>query len=235
MVEMAIAKSLAPDAYYRVNFEPDFLRMVDSALSAAKITGARAKDTAGVFPLRRLQPEYSEHVEWDQWAKHIENRATSAGFPRQLIEPLLGALIELQDNVFQHSCRPESGLVAYAISRRAFELVTGDAGIGVLASLKKNPEFQHITDSGSALRRAASDGTSRFGADSGHGYGIGQLFRALARYDAEIRFRSGDHALSLWGDGPSLTGSVSLAHKAWLQGLTISVRCEMPRRRIQLT
>ena len=168
-------------------------------------------------------------------AKHIENRATSAGFPRQLIEPLLGALMELQDNVFLHSWRPESGLVAYAISTRAFELVTADAGIGVLASLKKSPEFQHVTHSGSALRIAASDGASRFGSDSGHGYGIGQLFRALTRYDAEIRFRSGDHALSLWGDGPSLTGNVSLVHKAWLQGLTISVRCKMPRRRIQPT
>ena len=57
---------------------------------------------------------------------------------------------------------------------------------------------------------------------AGHGYGIGQLFRALAHHAAELRFRSGDHALRLWGDAPSLTGQVELAQKAWLDGLVLA-------------
>ena len=72
---------------------------------------------------------------------------------------------------------------------------------------------------------AASDGASRYARSTGHGYGIGQLFRALAHHTAGLRFRSGDHALRLWGDAPSLAGQVELAQKAWLDGLTITIRC----------
>jgi hypothetical protein len=79
---------------------------------------------------------------------------------------------------------------------------------------------------------AAPDGASRHARSSGHGYGIGQLFRALAHDAAELRFPSGDHALRLWEDAPSLTGHVELA-KAWLDGLAVSVRCapNTPHRR----
>ena len=44
----------------------------------------------------------------------------------------MGALGELQDNVFEHSGRPDSGLVAYGASTGAFEFVVADAGRGVL-------------------------------------------------------------------------------------------------------
>jgi hypothetical protein len=160
---------------------------------------------------------------WDQWAKHAENAAVAAGLPKALATGLMGALGELQDNVFEHSGRPESGLIAYGASNGAFEFVVSDAGRGVLASLRENPEFAHLADSGAALEQAASDGASRYARSTGHGYGIGQLFRALAHdAAAELRFRGGDHALRLWGDAPSLTGQVELAQKAWLDGLTIS-------------
>lgn len=230
LVEMAMARWAAPEAYAAVSFEPSLVRMAELALGQGAISGSQVGDVAGVFPLRRHDPGAADQAHWDQWAKHAENEAISAGFPRQLIECLLGALVELQDNVFEHSGRPETGLIAYAVSLGTFEFVAADAGIGVLASLRQNPEFSKLTDSGTALRAAASDGASRLGRGSGHGYGIGQLFRALAHNEGELRFRSGDHALTLWGDSPSLTGQVEIAQKAWLQGLTISVRCGAPRR-----
>jgi len=231
LVEMAMARWAAPEAYAAVSFEPSLVRMAERALGDGAIGGSKAGDVAGVFPLRRHDPAAPDHVHWDQWAKHAENTAISAGFPRPLVEGLLGALVELQDNVYEHSGRPETGLIAYGVSHAAFEFVVADAGIGVLASLRQNPEFSGLTDSGAALRAAASDGASRLGRGSGHGYGIGQLFRALAHNEGELRFRSGDHALTLWGDSPSLTGQIEIAQKAWLPGLTISVRCRAPRRR----
>ncbi len=135
----------------------------------------------------------------------------------------MGALGELPDNVFEHSGRPESGVVAYAAHNGAL-FVVADAGRGVLASLRDNPEFSLLADSEAALRVAASDGASRHARNTGHGYGIGQVFRALAHDAAELR---------LWGDAPSLIGHVELAQKAWLDGLTITVRCapDAPRRR----
>jgi anti-sigma regulatory factor (Ser/Thr protein kinase) len=85
----------------------------------------------------------------------------------------MGAFGELQDNVFEHSGRPESGVVAYAANNDAFEFVVADAGRGVLARLRENPEFSLLADSGAALRVAASDGASRHARSTGHGYGIG--------------------------------------------------------------
>ena len=58
-----------------------------------------------------------------------------------------------------------------------------------------------------------------------NGYGIGTLFKALAHDAGDLRFRSGDHAMSIRGDRPSLTGRVEIVQKAWLDGLVVSVRC----------
>ncbi len=227
LVELAMATAAFPDAYRVVAVEPPVFHEVVRALSDGTISGASAHDRAGVFPLSGFDPDGDDkkQIVWDQWAKHAENAAVAAGLAKGLVGGLLGALGELQDNVFDHSGRPESGIVAYAASDGAFEFVVADAGRGVLASLRENPEFSGLEDSGAALRVAASDGASRYARDTGHGYGIGQLFRALAHDAAELRFRSGDHALRLWGDAPSLSGRVELAQKAWLDGLTISVRC----------
>jgi hypothetical protein len=220
LVELAMATTALPDAYRGVVVEAPVFHQVERALREGLISGAGARDRAGVFPLSR-----AERLAWEQWAKHAENATVAAGLTKGLVGGLMGALGELQDNVFEHSGRPESGVVVYAANNGAFEFVVADGGRGVLASLRENPEFSLLPDSGAALRVAVSDGASRHARSTGHGYGIGQLFRALAHDAAELRFRSGDHALRLWGDAPSLTGQVELAQKAWLDGLTITVRC----------
>jgi hypothetical protein len=226
LVELAIARMAAPDAYRRVTVEPPIFHQIEHALANGAISGAGARDRAGVFPLSLFDPSAgADNTLWDQWAKHAENAAVSAGLAKSLAAGLMGALGELQDNVFAHSGRPVTGLVAYGAGNGAFEFVVADAGRGVLASLRENPEFAHLADSGAALRVAASDGASRYARSTGHGYGIGQLFRALAHHTAGLRFRSGDHALRLWGDAPSLAGQVELAQKAWIDGLTITIRC----------
>lgn len=225
LVEFAMARRCYPDAYKAVSFEPRFVTMVDQALDQRLITGTGMRDIAGVFPLSLHDPAGNDQSRWDQWAKHAENAAASHNLPRRLVEGLLGALGELQDNVYAHSQRIETGLVAYAVSKGAFEFVVADAGIGVLASLKQNPEFAAIENSGQAMRAALSDGASRFGRESGHGYGIGQLFRALAHERGDLRFRSGDHVLTLSGDNLSLTGKLEVAEKAALPGFVVSVLC----------
>ncbi len=235
LVELAMAMIALPNAYRDVAVEPPVFHQLISALRDGTISGAGARDCAGVFPLSRFDPDGDgpKGSVWDQWAKHAENAAVGRGLSRGLAVGLMGALGELLDNIFEHSGRPESGVVAYAASDGAFEFVVADAGRGVLASLRENPEFAGLSDSGTALRVAASDGASRYARSSGHGYGIGQLFRSLAHDAAELRFRSGDHALRIWGDAPSLTGHVEVAQKAWLDGLVVSMRCapEAPHRR----
>lgn len=229
LAELAIGRKATPAAYRSITIEPPFFHQIEHALANGTISGADAGDLVGIFPLKRLNRSSgnAESLLWDQWAKHVENAAVAAGLPRGLAAGLMGALGELQDNVFEHSGRPETGLVAYGAKTGTFEFVVADAGRGVLASLRENPEFTHLADCGGALRLAASDGASRHTSESGHGYGIGQLFRALAHHNAELRFRSGDHALRIWGDAPSLTGQVELLQRAWLDGLTVTVRCTL--------
>jgi hypothetical protein len=229
LVELAFAVHATPVAYASVNVTPPFFNQVRQALADGRISGGGARDIAGVFPLTRLNPAAGDS-HWHQWASHAENAAKGSGLARGLVSRLMGALGELQENVYQHSGRPESGLVAYASANGTIEFAVADAGVGVLASLRQNPEFAQLTDSGEALRVAASDGASRYGRTSGRGYGIGQVFRALAHDWAELRFRSGDHALRLWGDAPSLSGQYEVVQKAWLTGLIVTVRCA-PRRR----
>jgi hypothetical protein len=225
LVEMAIAVNAFPGPYEGVRFEPPVFQQIFDALRTGQISGAGARVRAGVFPLSRYDPAAEGQLLWDQWAKHAENAAVATGLAKSLVAGLMGALGELQDNVYEHSSRAETGLVVYAAASGSFEFVVTDAGVGVLASLRQNPEFAGLRDSGEALQAAASDGASRYARSTGHGYGIGRLFRALAHDTAELRFRSGDHAMRLWGDAPSLTGQVELAQKACLDGLTISVRC----------
>lgn len=235
LVEVAIGRMATPEAYRSIVIKPPLFRQIERALADGMISGSGARDRAGVFPLRRFDPSNgsAENLIWDQWAKHAENAALAAGLPRGLAAGLMGALGELQDNVLEHSGQPDTGLVAYGASTDAFEFVVADAGRGVLASLRENPQFTHLADCGAALRIAASDGASRHVYKTGRGYGISQLFRALAYDAAELRFRSGDHALRLWGDAPSLTGQVELVQKAWLDGLTITVRCSPGSSRAQ--
>lgn len=228
LVELALAARATPTAYASVTVTPPFYEHVVQGLVAGRISGGGARDIAGVFPLARLDPA-SDDSHWHQWASHAENAAVASGLARSLVNGLMGALGELQENVYQHSGRPETGLVAYATVNGTFEFVVADAGVGVLTSLRENPEFAQLADSGDALRVAVSDGASRHGRASGRGYGIGQLFRALAHDSAELRFRSGDHALRLWGDAPSLSGRYEVAQKARMDGLIITVRCA-PRR-----
>lgn len=224
LVELAFATRARPVDYASVAVTAPFFDQVLCSLTYGEISGCYARDIAGVFPLAQLDLD-GDDSNWQQWTSHAENAAVAAGLTQSLVAGLMGALGELQDNVIHHSGRPETGLVAYAALNGVFEFVIADAGMGMLASLRQNPEFAEIADSGEALRVAVSDGASRYGRSTGHGYGIGQVFRALAHDSAELRFRSGEHSLRVWGDAPSLVGLFEVGQKAQLDGLIITVRC----------
>jgi hypothetical protein len=227
VIEMGMARRRAPEAYASIRFDSPLIQMLDEALERGKIIGAGAGDAAGIFPLSQHDPEGADQSRCDQWFMRARNAAIESGIPRQLAAALCGAVIELQSNVYTHSGRSDTGIVAYGAMPGTIEFVVADAGKGVLASLRSNPRFDHIGNSGQALEAAATDGVSCLD-EPGRGVGISQLFRALTRDYGEIRFRSGDHSLILEGNGPSLTGRFEIAQKAHLQGLVVSVRVRAP-------
>lgn len=228
LIEILMARQASAEAMCNVILEMPFARLAAKAIAKGSISGTAYQAKFGVFPSSRLMGSTSSSDEWILWCSRAEQAAVSLSFPPPLAAGVIGAAIELHENVHIHSERPETGIVAYAASAAHFEIVIADAGVGVLTSLRQNPLYAAIDDAGVALMTAVGDGNSRFGSAEGRGYGMGQMFRALANHDGELRFRSDDYALFIRGHSPSLSGSIELRHKTRLAGLIISVRCPAP-------
>jgi anti-sigma regulatory factor (Ser/Thr protein kinase) len=139
---------------------------------------------------------------WTAFVKRLEMTAREVGFGENVAAGLAGAVHELADNVIQHSEAPSSGLVAFARSASMFEYVVADAGIGMLASLRRAPEFASLRDDLEALPLAVTPGVSRHGRGIGYGYGYRAVFLPLKAAHGVIRLRSGRAVLELVGLGP---------------------------------
>ncbi len=224
-MELVSGRRRRPEAYTKVEVQAPFAGALERTLSDGVVLGVEKGARMGVFPLARLGADGDASDEWTLWFSRADQAAQAAGFPNQTAAMILGAFGELQDNVFRHSQAYASGLVAYAIVDGGFELVASDQGVGVLGSLRTHPDYAGVTDAGAALRLALVNGETRFGRESGSGVGIGQIFRALANQDGDLRFRSDDHVLEIRGHSPSLQGELEVRHKASLPGLTVSVLC----------
>jgi hypothetical protein len=153
-----------------------------------------------------------------------------AGLPGATPAQMAAAMEELEDNIHEHSEAAPSGLLAFRAAPGVFEFVAADSGIGVLASLRHSQLFASVPDHGKALRAALTEGTSRFGPGSGHGYGFRPIFTGLANLRGFLRFRSGDHALIIDCKSPDIR-SAQLAQKAFIDGFFVSIRCQATRRR----
>lgn len=161
---------------------------------------------------------------WTAFGLAAQKAAAAVGFPRKIAGQLVGALIEMQSNIYEHSEAPESGVLAFRALRGVFELVVADHGIGVLESLKSGPAHANLADHGTALQLALTEGCSRHGDGIGRGLGFRPLFVGLANFRGALRFRSGDHALTIDGDHPKLI-MARLAQKPQLRGFFASIRC----------
>lgn len=225
LVELASARRLYPTLYPRITAEAPFAADLERAIMDGTVCGFQRGSRFGVFPLVHLGSEGDQSDQWTLWFSRADQAAQAAGFANRTAAMIMGAFGELQDNVFRHSQAYATGLVAYAITPDGFELVVSDRGVGVLGSLRTHPDHADLDDSGGALRRALANGESRFGRDSGSGLGIGQIFRALANQDGDLRFRSDDHVLEIQGDSPTMQGQLEIRHKAVLPGFTVSVLC----------
>jgi hypothetical protein len=123
-----------------------------------------------------------------------------------------------------HSGSADSGIVAFKASKDVFEFSISDRGVGILESLRSCADYQGLNDHGDALRLCLKDGVSRFGKTSNHGWGFRPLFVGLANLWGFLRFRSGNHALTINGKSPSLPNA-QLSEKPHLQGFIASISC----------
>jgi anti-sigma regulatory factor (Ser/Thr protein kinase) len=159
---------------------------------------------------------------WTQNLHNLRNELTAHGFPINLALGLTGAVIEMADNVWLHSDAAQPGVLAYQVRRRKFAFSVADTGIGILTSLKKNPDYQSLSSSMDAIRKAIQPGVTRF--DHG-GLGFTQLINALADLWGSVRVRSGEAAVII--DRTSETRKKDFVYLPHLPGAHISVRCSM--------
>ncbi len=131
-----------------------------------------------------------------------QKAAVAAGFPKLVASQLVAAVTEMVDNIYLHSTLSESGLAAFHARPGYFDFAVLDRGVGLLRSFQQSPEYARLSDHGDALQMALTDGHSRFGASSNHGHGFRPLFIGLSNLNGALRFRTGDHALTIDGRDP---------------------------------
>jgi hypothetical protein len=182
------------------------------------------RDRLGAFKCKQIGAR--DENRWTSFQVRAHKAALAAGFPTQIVRRLLGAMGEIRDNVIVHSEAVATGLVMFRSRPGSFEFTIADNGIGTLASLRTNMQYAGLRDEGEALQCALTDGESRFGKAAGRGTGFSQLFKSLACLNASLRFRSGDHALSIEGKSPTLVNAL-VAKKPRASGFLASVLCQL--------
>jgi anti-sigma regulatory factor (Ser/Thr protein kinase) len=146
-----------------------------------------------------------------------------AGLPGKTPGQLAGAMEELENNIHEHSGAAETGLLAFRAAKGVFEFVAADRGIGVTKSLRSCSAYADLSDHGDALSAALTDGTSRFGdTEPSRGHGFRPIFIGLMNLNGSLRFRSGDHALTMDGTSPTLA-TAHIAQKPEIDGFLASV------------
>lgn len=181
----------------------------------------RSAPARGFIRVRRDHTDI-ENDAWTQFRFELQRAATDGGFSSSWARQIVGAVGELEDNIHCHSEDPTSGILAYWLADASLEIVVLDRGIGVLGSLRQAEEFTRLSDHGTALRIALQEGKSRYGSDSGRGWGFHELFVGLANSNARLRFRSGDHLLTM--ERTTDLPEAELRQSAAGTGFLISVR-----------
>lgn len=180
----------------------------------------RTAPARGFLRVRRDHAD-TDNAVWAQFRLELQRAAIGAGFAPAWAKQIVGAVGEMEDNIHWHSEDPASGILTYWMNGSSLEIVVLDRGIGVLQSLRHWEEFADLSDHGTALEIALRDGNSRYGRGSGRGWGFHELFVGLANRNARLRFRSGDHLLTL--EGRTDLPAAQLRQSAAGNGLVISL------------
>jgi hypothetical protein len=176
--------------------------------------------------IRTTWDPLGDDTRWTRFCYQAQRAAVAGDCPKRIAAELVGAIGELQSNIYEHSQAVRTGLIAFRTAQRHFEFVVSDRGIGILASLRSCLDYASLHDHGKALSLALEDGHSRHGLAAGRGTGFRQLFIGLANLNGALRFRSGDHALTIDGRNPTLM-MAKLAQKPYIKGFIASVSCSL--------
>ena len=155
-------------------------------------------------------------------------RSLKAGeFPGKFASALAGVLVEMTDNVVQHSLAEPGeyqGLAGYQVEHGYVALAVTDVGQGILGSLSRAPAWSHLKTADQALRAAVCEHASSR-PDQPEGEGFRTVFKSLAERNCRMRFRSGDAVLTIEDAGGHHDGAI--AGSPPLRGFQVSIFCAL--------
>lgn len=190
------------------------------AVAVVSCEGSPTLDpTLSQFGVHEASERYLDR--WSKFARHLELCSERCGLSRKTAQGLAGVVQELQDNIFEHSCRPSTGLVGFRQDVGAIEVVVADAGVGVLGGFRQVGETT-LNDHSEALRAVVYDNESRFEKRSGHGSGLRQIFGQLATLRGDLRFRTGDVSLGIYGNNFTID-TIEESIEASFEGFLVSI------------
>lgn len=212
------------------------LDMIDESTFRDFMTALRSDhsiwiSSSGRSGFLRLGDEFGDDEEnrWTRFGLKADQAMRATGLPVGLSGQLVGATKELHSNVYEHSGKSRTGIVAFAMHDDMAEFIVADSGIGVLASLKSNPTHAGIEGDGEALRLALQPGVSRHANEPLRGHGFDLMFTGLLNRDSKLRFRSGAAAVTI--DGLTAGNPVPLIRdRPAMQGFLIAVDCHCKSR-----
>jgi hypothetical protein len=209
----------------------DVVDMIDEGTSKEFMAALRAGRNlwtcqSGRSGFMRLGDAFGddEEIRWTGFGLKADRAMKAAGLPPGLAGQLVGATKELHSNVYEHSERSRTGVVAFAVHHDMAEFIVADSGIGVLASLKSNPVHASLAQDSEALRLALQPGVSRHVNEPDRGHGFDLMFTGLLNRNSNLRFRSGTAAVTI--DGCRHGNPVPVIRdRPAMQGFLIAVDC----------
>lgn len=161
---------------------------------------------------------------WEVFEIRFNRSARSVGFSASVADGLQGALHEMAENAVIHSEAPTGILVGYQVTPETALFTVADVGIGILASLRSHPVYQHFQVHLEAIREALHVGVSRFGPGRG-GLGFAQVFKSLTADSGLVRFRSGEGCITMDGTDLDADTKGSETFPPALPGFQVTVCC----------
>lgn len=160
-----------------------------------------------------------------EYLLRFEFGAKRIGLPERTAVKLQAALHEMAVNAVTHAKAPVPALIGYEVRGSAATFCVADVGIGVLKSLRNNPEHHQLAVHSQAIRLALQDNVSCVTSDFRRGNGFRSVFKSLAAQYGILHFRSGEGSVEMHGMDLDSDQGEERRSLPSLDGFQVAVSC----------
>jgi hypothetical protein len=162
---------------------------------------------------------------YGQYLLRFEFGAKEIGLPRRTALDLQAALHEMAENVVRHAKAPVAALIGYETRGNVATFCVVDVGIGVLDSLRSNPDYGYLSIHSEAIRLALQEGVSSITGEFRRGNGFRSVFKSLAEQYGILHFRSGEGSIEMHGMDLDADKGEERRSLPYLKGFQVAVSC----------